>query len=152
MVEFADFQCPYCGDEEPTVSKVMATYPQDVEQAFVNMPLSFHAYALPAAKAFLAAGRQGKAWEMHDQMFAHQNALADTDLGRYAAAIGLDMVQFDADRASQEIADAVAADRALAISLGVTGTPTFYVNGYWIEGAQPFSTFKQVIDKVLAQP
>jgi protein-disulfide isomerase len=152
MVEFADFQCPYCGDAVPTVNKVMAAYPLDLALAFVNLPLSFHAYALPAAKAFLAAARQGKAWEMYDQMFSHQKALADVDLDGYAAAIGLDVAQFDADRASQEIADAVAADKALAISLGVTGTPTFYINGYWIEGAQPFSTFKQVIDKLLANP
>ena len=150
LIEFGDFQCSFCGDAEPTVKRVLSTYPQDVALVFVNLPLSMHQFALGASEAFLAAARQGKAWEMHDQMFAHQSALADADLDRYAAAIGLDVAQFDEDRASPEIANRVAEDRALAISLGVTGTPSFFIDGYWLVGAQPFSAFKEVIDKILA--
>jgi protein-disulfide isomerase len=146
MVEFGDFECPYCGAVEPTVKQVLATYPNDVALAFVNFPLSMHLYALPAAEAFMAAARQTKAWEMHDQMYAHQSALADADLDAYAQAIGLDVVQFDADRSSQEIADEVAQDKALGISLGVDGTPTFFIAGSWIVGNQPFSKFQQAID------
>ena len=152
MVEFADFQCPYCGEAEPTVKRVLATYPNDVALVFVNMPLSFHANAMRAAEAFLAAGRQGKAWEMHDQMFAHQQALLDSDLDTYAAVIGLDLVQFDADRVSPEIADEVAQDEALAAAVGVNSTPTFYIDGYLIRGNQPFSAFKKVIDDELTRP
>lgn len=152
MVEFGDFQCPYCGSVEPTVKQVLASYPQDVALVFINMPLAQHAYALSAAKAFLAAAGQGHAWEMHDQMFAHQAALTDADLDGYATAIGLDVAQFDADRTSPEIADQVAQDSALAISLGVDSTPSFFIDGYWIVGAQPFSAFKQVIDDLLAKP
>lgn len=150
MIEFGDFQCPYCGKVQPTVSKAMETYPNDVAVAFVNYPLSFHEHALPCAKAFLAAARQGQAWAMHDQMFAHQTALSDADLDSYAAAIGLDLAQFDSDRASQEIADQVAEQTNLALSLNVDATPTFLIGGYRVVGALPFSTFTEVIDKVLA--
>ena len=150
--EFGDFQCSSCGAAEPTVKRVLATYPNDVALVFVNLPLSTHANALRAAEAFLAAARQGKAWEMHDQMLAQQQALADADLDRYAQMIGLDLVQFDAERASAEIADEVAQDEALAASLAVHTTPTFAIDGYWIVGSQPFSAFKEVIDPKLALP
>jgi protein-disulfide isomerase len=152
LVEFGDFQCPYCGAAEPTVKRVLASYPNEVALAFVNMPLNIHDNALRAAEAFLAASRQGKAWEMHDQMYAHQQALSDADIDGYAQAIGLDLVQFDADRSSPEIADEVAQDYALAVALGVNSTPTFYVGGFWIVGNQPFSAFKQAIDPQLALP
>jgi protein-disulfide isomerase len=150
MIEFGDFQCPYCGRVQPTVSKVMETYTSDVAVAFVNYPLSFHEHALSCAMAFLAAARQGKAWAMHDQMFAHPSALSDADLYSYAAAIGLDLAQFEIDRASQEIAGQVAEQTNLALSLNVDATPTFLIGGYRIVGAQPFSTFTKVIDQVLA--
>ena len=146
MVEFGDFQCPACGAAEPTVKQVLATYPNDVALAFVNFPLTKHAYALHAAEAFMAADRQGKAWEMHDQMFANQLALTDADLDGYAQVIGLDLVQFDADRSSQEIADEVAQDKALGVSLGVDATPTFFIAGSWIVGGQPFSEFQKAIE------
>ena len=146
MVEFGDFQCPACGAAEPTVKQVLATYPNDVALAFVNFPLTKHAYALHAAEAFMAADRQGKAWEMHDQMFANQSALTDADLDGYAQVIGLDLVQFDADRSSQDIADEVAQDKALGVSLGVDATPTFFIAGSWIVGNQPFSEFQKAIE------
>jgi protein-disulfide isomerase len=146
MVEFGDFQCSYCGAVEPTVKQVLATYPNDVALAFVNFPLNIHPYALHAAEAFMAAARQNKAWEMHDLMYANQSALADADLDGYAQVIGLDLVQFDADRSSQEVADEVAQDKALGSSLGVDGTPTFFIAGSWIVGNQPFSKFQQAIE------
>jgi len=152
LVEFGDFQCPYCGDVEPTVKRVLATYPNDVALVFVNLPLSIHANSLRAAQAFLAAARQGGAWQMHDLMFANQQALADAELDQYAQSVGLDVAQFDADRASAEIADEVAQDKALAASWGVDTTPTFATERYWIVGAQPFSVFKHAIDKELAAP
>ncbi len=151
MVEFGDFECPYCGAAEPTVKKVLATYPDDVALVFVNFPISFHPYAMGAAEAFLAAALQGKAWEMHDQMYANQDALSDADLDRYAQMIGLNLGQFDADRSSPEIASEVTQDKNLGISLGVNSTPTFNIGGSWIEGAQPFSDFQQVIAPQLAQ-
>jgi protein-disulfide isomerase len=152
MVEFGDFECPYCGDVEPTVRKVLATYPNDVALVFVNFPISYHPHALHAAEAFLAASLQAKAWEMHDQMYAHQAALSDADLDRYAQIIGLDLVQFDADRSSPGIVDEVTQDKNLGYSLGVYATPTFYIDGTWMVGDQSFSAFQQVIDPALAQP
>jgi protein-disulfide isomerase len=152
VVEFGDFQCSYCGAVEPTVERVLATYPDDVDLVFVNLPLSIHANSLRAAEAFLAAARQGKAWEMHDQMLAHQQALSDADLDSYAQVIALDLLQFDADRSSPEIADQIAQDESLAASLAVDSTPTFLIGGYSIVGSQPFSAFKEVIDRELALP
>jgi protein-disulfide isomerase len=102
-----------------------------------------------AAEAFLAAGRQDKAWEMHDLMYAHQDALSDADLDGYAQSIGLDLVQFDADRSSPDIANEVTQDKNLGYSLGVDSTPSFYIDGCWILGDQPFSSFQQVIDPLL---
>jgi protein-disulfide isomerase len=150
IIEIADFQCPYCGKAVPTIRDVLATYPHDVALAFVNFPLTYHAYAQACAKAFQAAARQGLAWSMYDQMFAHQSALTDADLTGHAVAVGLDLVQFDADRASQEIADQVTEQTNLALTLGVDSTPTFLIGGYRIVGAQPLSTFVETIDKVLA--
>jgi protein-disulfide isomerase len=152
LVEFGDFQCLYCGAVEPTVRRVLDTYANDVALVFVNLPLSIHANSLRAAQAFLAAARQGKAWEMHDQMLANQQALSDADLDGYAQVIGLNPAQFDADRSSAEIADEVAQDKALAASLGVDTTPTFATDQHWIVGAQPFSVFKEAIDQELALP
>jgi protein-disulfide isomerase len=151
MVEFGDFECPYCGAAEPTVKKVLATYSDDVALVFVNFPISFHQYAMGAAEAFLAAAIQGKGWEMHDQMYANQAALSDADLDRYAQIIGLDMGQFDKDRSSPEIAGEVTQDKNLGLSLGVNSTPTFNIGGCWIVGDQPFSDFQQVIVPQLAQ-
>jgi protein-disulfide isomerase len=150
MIEFGDFECPYCGNVQPTVRRVLEAYPDDVALAFVNFPLSFHEHALPCAKAFLAAARQGQAWAMHDQMYTHQSALSDAALDGYAAALGLDVAQFDADRASQEIADQVTEQKNLGVALGVDATPTFLIGGYRIVGAQPFSAFAEAIDKVLS--
>ena len=150
MVEFGDFECPYCGAAEPTVRQVLATYPNDVALVFVNFPISLiHPYAMGAAEAFLAAGRQDKAWEMHDLMYAHQDALSDAELDGYAQSIGLDLVQFDADRSSPDIANEVTQDKNLGYSLGVDSTPSFYIDGCWILGDQPFSSFQQVIDPLL---
>lgn len=150
IIEIADFQCPYCGKAVPTIRDVLATYPHDVALAFVSFPLTYHAYAQTCAKAFQAAARQGLAWSMYDQMFAHQSALTDADLTGYAVAAGLDLVQFDADRASQEIADQVTEQTNLALTLGVDSTPTFLIGGYRVVGAQPLSVFVETIDKVLA--
>jgi protein-disulfide isomerase len=150
MIEIADFQCSYCGKAQATVRSVLDTYPGSVGLAFLNFPLASHENAMACAKAFMAAVRQGQGWAMHDQMFAHQTALSDADLDGYAAALGLDVAQFDADRASQEIAGQIAEQVGLAISLNVDATPTFFIGGYRIVGAQSLSVFTEVVDKVLA--
>ena len=114
---------------------------------FVNQPLSFHAQARDAAKAFLAAHQQGKAWEMHDKLFANQQALTPADLEKYAEELGLNMARFKKDMADPATEKMVAEDQALAGSVGADGTPTFFINGREISGAQPFAAFQTIIDE-----
>jgi protein-disulfide isomerase len=152
LVEFSDFQCVYCAQAEPTVQRVLATYPNDVALVYMNFPLtSIHANAQRAAQAFLAAARQGQAWPMHDLMFQHHNDLSDANVVSWAQSLGMDIAQFNADRAGAEIADEIAQDKALAISLGVEATPTFFINGRKLPGAQPFSAFQQGIEEELGR-
>jgi protein-disulfide isomerase len=147
IVEFSDFQCPFCGRVIPTVNEVMQKYGKDVHLAFVNQPLPFHENAKGAAKAFMAAQRQGKAWELHDKMFANQQALTVPDLEKYAQEAGLNMSKFKKDMADAALDKQIADDQALAGKVGANGTPTFFINGREVSGAQPFASFSTVIDE-----
>jgi protein-disulfide isomerase len=147
IVEFSDFQCPFCGRVTPTVKEIEQKYPKDVALVFVNQPLPFHDKAQGAAQAFLAAHRQGKAWEMHDKMFANQQALTPTDLDKYAQEIGLNVARFKKDFDDPKIKEQIKSDQALATSVGANGTPTFMINGREVVGAQPFAAFQTVIDE-----
>jgi protein-disulfide isomerase len=149
IVEFSDFQCPFCSRVNPTLKEITDTYKNDVAIVFVNQPLSFHAQARDAAKAFLSANKQGKGWEMHDKMFANQQALTMPDLEKYAGELGLNLAKFKKDLADPATEKMVAADQALAGSVGADGTPTFFINGREISGAQPFPAFKTIIDEEL---
>jgi protein-disulfide isomerase len=151
IVEFSDFQCPYCSRVGPTLAKALSDYPDDVRVVYKHYPLSFHPQALPAAKASAAAGKQGKFWEMHDLLFQNQRRLNEAAFKGFAEKLGLDMAQFEKDYASAEIAKLVQEDMTLARSLGVTGTPGFFVNGRFMSGAQPYSAFKSKIDAELAK-
>ena len=151
IVEFSDFQCPYCSRVGPTLAKALADYPNDVRVVYKHYPLSFHKQALPAAKASVAAGKQGKFWEMHDLLFKNQRSLNQAAFKGYAAELGLDVPQYEKDYASPEVAKIVQEDMTLARSLGVTGTPGFFVNGRFMSGAQPYSAFKTKIDAELAK-
>ena len=113
------------------------------------MPLSIHPQAGAAHAASEAAHRQGKFWEMHDRIFANQRDLAIETLEGYADAIGLDMDQFRKDVRDDEIAKRINEDLQQAASLGVTGTPAFFINGKFLSGAQPFASFKRVIDAAI---
>jgi protein-disulfide isomerase len=147
IVEFSDFQCPFCSRVNPTLKEITDKYPKDVAIVFVNQPLNFHAQARDAAKAFLAANKQGKGWEMHDKMFANQQALMMPDLEKYAGELGLNLARFKKDLADPATEKMVAEDQALAGSVGADGTPTFFINGREISGAQPFSAFQPIIDE-----
>jgi 2-hydroxychromene-2-carboxylate isomerase len=129
IVEFSDFQCPYCGAAYPELERIVQQYEGRVKLVFKHYPLPAHPRAMPAAKAAEAAGRQGKFFEMHDILFQNQRKLEDGDLKRYAEMLGLDAERFAADMASEEVAARVAADRKLGEKLGVEGTPSIYVNG-----------------------
>jgi protein-disulfide isomerase len=118
-----------------------------VKFVFKQNPLPMHQNAMIAAEAALAANAQGKFWQMHDKMFENMRALTREDLERYAQEIGLDMARFRRSMDSHEFQREVEADMALAAQLGARGTPSFFVNGRPLRGAQPFEGFKTVIDE-----
>ena len=149
IVEFSDFECPFCGRVTPTLDKIKQEYGDKVRIAFKHMPLSFHQRAVPAHKASVAAGQQGKFWEMHDRIFANQSDLSEATYLRYAEELELDTEQFKTDMASKASQQRIDEDGQEAAKLGVTGTPSFFINGYFISGAQPFEAFKQKIDQEL---
>jgi len=147
IVEFSDFQCPFCSRAEPTLKKILETYKGEVKLVWRNEPLSFHPNALPAAKAAMAAHKQGKFWQMHELMFQHQTELSEAKYEEWAKQIGLDLSRWRKDKESPEIASAIEGDSKYANQVGADGTPAFFINGRFISGAQPFEAFKPVIDE-----
>jgi protein-disulfide isomerase len=147
IAEFSDFQCPFCKRVEPTVKEILQKYPKDVAVVFINQPLPFHEHAMEAAQAFQAALRQGKAWPMHDKMYDNNTALERANLDKYAQEIGLNMAKFKKDMDDPKIKEEIAEQQKLASSVGASGTPTFFINGRQIVGAQPFSDFQKIIDE-----
>ncbi len=149
IVEFSDFQCPYCQRGATVMEEVIKAYPNDVKLVFKNFPLSFHQQAKPAALAALAAGKQGKFWEMHDFLFTNQGSLNEASFMNFAKALKLNESKFKADMKDPKLDQAVEADIAYGSKVGVGGTPAFFINGVLVSGAQPFENFKAVIDRFL---
>jgi protein-disulfide isomerase len=149
IVEFSDFQCPFCGRVGPTLKRIRKEYGDQVRIVFKHQPLDFHAKAPAAHAAAEAAHRQGKFWEMHDKIFADQKAMSPEKYLEYATELELDVEQFKVDVASADVKKKVDADKKEAAKLGSTGTPGFFVNGLNLKGAKPFEAFKEVIDKEL---
>lgn len=149
IVEFSDFQCPFCNRVNPTMNQIREEYGDDVRIAFKHMPLSIHAQAPAAHAASEAAHRQGKFWEMHDLIFANQRDLSAATFEKYARQLGLNIAQFKADSNSAGVKKRVADDLREASKLGITGTPSFFINGRYLSGAQPFPNFKRLIDEAL---
>ncbi|MBL9040389.1 MAG: thioredoxin domain-containing protein [Myxococcales bacterium] len=152
IVEFSDFQCPFCSRVVPTLKKIKETYKDKVRVVWRNYPLPFHQNAKPAAEAALAAHAQGKFWEMHDKLFENQGALDRGSLEKYAGEIGIDVARFKADLDSGRYKAQVDADFGYGNSLpgGGMGTPTFFINGRKIAGAYPFEKFDAMIKEALA--
>jgi protein-disulfide isomerase len=151
VVIFSDFECPFCNKTLGTLRSIEQQYPGKVRFAFRNHPLPFHTHARLAAKAALAAGEQGRFWEYHDALFSHQDALTRPSLERYAADLGLDLARFRAALDDSVLDAALEADSDDAGRLHVQGTPTFFVNGRRIIGAQPLEVFRGAVDKALAE-
>jgi protein-disulfide isomerase len=149
IVAFSDFQCPFCSKVNPTLDQVMETYQGKVKLVFRDYPLPFHKEAPKASEAAHCADEQGKFWEMHDQLFANQQALQVSDLKNHAGAIKLDQAKFDECLDSGRMAEKVAANMKDGEKAGVQGTPAFFVNGVALSGALPFEDFKKVIDAEL---
>jgi protein-disulfide isomerase len=151
IVEWSDFQCPYCGQAVPDVEKLRQFYGKDVHFVFRNLPLPMHPNARVAAQAGLAAHAQGKFWLMHDRMFADQKALDRASLERIAQNLGLDMTRFKADFDSPATKERIEADMAAASAAGVHGTPTFFINGRQTAGAPAWDQLKGEIDQEIAK-
>jgi len=147
VVEFSDFQCPFCSRAIPTLKKVEEVYGKDVRVVFRHQPLPFHNNAKLAAEASMAADEQGKFWPYHDKLFANQGALDRDSLENYARELGLNLEKFKHALDSGKFRARVESDSAAGNALGASGTPTFYVNGRPIVGAQPYETFKATIDE-----
>ena len=150
IYQFSEFQCPFCAKVEPTIKQVEEAYGDKVRIIFKNRPLSFHADARLASEAALAAGAQGKFWEMHQILFANQKSLKREALIEYAKQLELDIDKFTADLDNHTFAAQIDAEIADAEKAGATGTPTFVINGKKFVGAQPFDKFKEQIDAALA--
>ncbi len=151
IVEYTDFQCPYCKRGADTVYEVLKKYPEKVKVVFKNNPLDFHKQAVPAAKAALAANKQGKFWEYHDLLFKNPSGLKEELFVKYAEELKLDMEKFNKDRNSEEIAKLVESDLVEAKVHKFTSTPVFVVNGVVVRGAQSADYFSKVIDRLLAE-
>jgi len=151
IIEYTDFQCPYCRRGAETIRRLMETYPNKIRLVFKNNPLKFHPQALPAAKAALAAHKQGKFWEYHDLLFKNSAKLNEEMFLKFARDLGLDMEKFNKDRNSEEIAKQIENDQARAAELKLSGTPTFIINGVVIRGAQPLPYFRMVIERLLSE-
>src|SRR6266540_1918344 len=149
IVEFSDFQCPFCSRARPTVNKVRETYGDKVRVIFRNFPLSIHPQAQKAGEAAGCAGEQGKFWEMHDRLFANQAKLQVPDLKEHAAVLGLDPEAFRQCLDSGRHTADLQRDAEAGTGYGVSGTPSFFINGRPLVGAQPFESFAQVIDDEL---
>ena len=151
IVEFSDFQCPYCGREVPVVERVMKEYDGKVRLVFRHFPLDFHPFAQKAAEAGACAADQGgeKFWKLHDRMFTNQQKLAVDDLKGYAKDAGLDSGRFDKCLDSGEKRTLVETDTKAGQEAGVNGTPAFFVNGVFINGAVPYEQFKDAVDREL---
>jgi len=150
IVEFGDFQCPYCGQAESTLRAVLAKHPDDVRLVFRHLPLtSLHPNAQIAAEAAVCADAQGKFWEMHDAMFGDQSSLAASSLQQTAQRLGLDTGQFASCLSDAKTSQTVAADAKAANALGVSGTPSFFINGRLIDGNVPQEQFEALIGEEL---
>jgi protein-disulfide isomerase len=151
IVEFSDFQCPFCQRAVPTVKRIQAVYGDNVRLVYKDLPLPNHPNAFPAAMAAQCALEQGKFWEYHDILFANQAALAADDLKRHAATLGLDAAKFNACVDDGRMKAAVQSDIDESQRYGVSSTPTFFINGRIVSGAQPYEVFDRIVQEELAR-
>ena len=149
IVEYTDYQCPFCSRVQPTLEQIAERYDGLVLQVFKNLPLPNHPQARAAALAALCAGDQGKYWEYHDWLFANQRTMNPDTMKAEAAELGLDTELFDTCFGQQAHAQQIAEDMAEARSFGINGTPGFVINGRVLSGAQPLEAFEALLDQEL---
>jgi protein-disulfide isomerase len=146
IVEYSDFQCPYCLRVRPSINRIREVYGDRVRWVYKDFPLDFHSNAKKASEAARCASEQGKFWEMYDRLFSNQDKLDVPALKQHAVALGLNAARFDECLDSGRQAQGIQKDVAEAQKLGVSGTPSYFVNGRLLVGAQPFQNFAAVID------
>jgi protein-disulfide isomerase len=151
LVEFSDFQCPYCAAAVPQVHAILQAYPTQVKLIFKQFPLDFHPQADFAALAAVAAQKQGKFWVMHDALYNSQYNLSRQHILALAQEGGLDMKRLNDDIASTEVRERVAKDVKDGDDAGVQGTPTFFINGQHYNGALNLQNLKPILDAELKQ-
>ena len=149
VVEVSDFECTYCSKIQTTIRQLRETYKEQVRFSFMHFPLPFHQHAKDAAMASLCAEEQGKFWEYRDILFDNRSALAKSDLVSYARRLGLEVNGFQQCLDSGKYNSKIDDDLNAAMKLGVNGTPAFFVNGQPLTGAQPYESFKKIIDREL---
>ncbi len=149
IIEFSDYQCPFCEKALSVVHQLADLYPKDVRIVFKNFPLPSHAGARLAAEGALAAGEQGKYWEMHDVILANQEHLDRAALESYAASVGLDLPRFRAALDDHRFAAKIDADLADGKAIGLQGVPAFVINGRLIMGVRPLDDLEAIVDDEL---
>ncbi len=149
IIEFTDYQCPFCAKARPATSQIMDTYKNNVRYVVRNFPLDFHNFAKKAAEAALCANEQKKYWEYSKKLWENQNTLDVESLKKYASELKLDTQKFNDCLDTDKTLAEVLKDQQEGAKAGVTGTPAFFINGQILTGAQPFDAFKKVIDQEL---
>jgi protein-disulfide isomerase len=148
LLEYGDYECPYCGLAYPIVKEVQRRMGNQMRFVFRNFPLAqIHPHAERAAEAAESAGEQGMFWEMHDTLYEHQNALDDLHLVEYAAETGLDLPRFERDMAMHSYADRVREDFMSGVRSGVNGTPTFFINGRRHDGSYDLASLMSALER-----
>ncbi len=150
IVEFSDFECPYCSKVGALFEEILALYPDQVKIVFKQFPLSFHKKALPAAQAALAAHKQGKFWQYHDLLFENQKTLSEAKYLEFAKELQLDINRFNQDRKGLEVRKQVERDMRAARQIGVKGTPAIFINGWSLKN-RSVPAMQKMIDKALTQ-
>ncbi|MCC6389897.1 MAG: thioredoxin domain-containing protein [Bryobacterales bacterium] len=152
IVEFSDFQCPYCRIAAKNAYTLLSMFPKDVRLVYKQFPLEDHSQAEIAAEGALAAHAQGKFWELHDRMFAAPREISRAKLGAWALELGLDLAKFNADLNSGKYKAQVRKDVQEGVSAGVQGTPTFFINGRQYRGAMDPAQLKPILEEELKKP
>ena len=152
LVEFSDYQCPFCGRVTPTLKRLRDTYGERIRIVWKDFPLyDIHPQAQKASEAAWCAGEQGRYWEFHDRLFANQSTLGTEGLKQHATAVGLEPIGFNACLESNRYATRVQDGAKLGRELGVDSTPTAFINGRRVTGAQGYDAFAEIVDDELAR-
>lgn len=151
LIEFSEFQCPFCKRTRATLSKILDTYKGKIHYVFRDFPLSFHQQAKPAAIAANCANKQNKYWEFNAKLFENQQKLGNALYQSLAKDAGLDLDAFNKCLKDKTVANEIDMDQEDGMSVGVSGTPAYFINGKFLSGAQPFEAFKEIIDEELAK-